>query len=131
MNEDFGYCGDEFLLGDCRDDWGLDLGPDLEVAADAWEEHQAVLREFADEAREAEAEAEAEAVERKRKRKRKRLSVMTRWMATMKALWLRLDGVLTRIMATLKGRSKMVIGILIVCVVFAALAFGSLAPKSM
>ena len=23
MREDFGYFGDEFLLGDCRDDWGM------------------------------------------------------------------------------------------------------------
>jgi len=83
FNEDFGFGGDEFLVGDCRADW--DLGPDLEVKADEWEEHQAVLREFADEAREAEVEAEHEAeAEREAEVEAEEEAA---WMATMKANW--------------------------------------------
>jgi hypothetical protein len=32
--EDFGFGGDEFLLGDCRDDWDLDIDPDLDDPED-------------------------------------------------------------------------------------------------
>jgi len=34
MREDFGFGGDEFLTGDCRDDWDLDIDPEL----DDWED---------------------------------------------------------------------------------------------
>lgn len=28
--EDFGFGGDEFLIGDCMEDWALDLDPELD-----------------------------------------------------------------------------------------------------
>ena len=31
--EDFGYGGDEFLIGDCREDWGI-YAPEMEFPED-------------------------------------------------------------------------------------------------
>lgn len=36
MREDFGYFGDEYMLGDCMDDWALALDPEL--AGDDWDD---------------------------------------------------------------------------------------------
>jgi len=53
MMEDFGWSGDEFLLGDCMDDWAMDM---LDLRADEYAERQRQLEleeiklEFADEA---------------------------------------------------------------------------------
>ena len=43
--EDFGWNGDEFLIGDCQDDWASDL---LDLAGDEYEEHMEALREDMD-----------------------------------------------------------------------------------
>jgi hypothetical protein len=51
--EDFGWSGDEFLIGDCQDDWRMDM---LDIGADEYEERQRqrdieeTKLEFADEA---------------------------------------------------------------------------------
>jgi hypothetical protein len=42
MLEDFGWSGDEFLIGDCRDDWGMDM---LDLRADEYAERQRLLAE--------------------------------------------------------------------------------------
>lgn len=39
--EDFGWSGDEFLMGDCQGDW-------LDARADEWQERQDLLRELAE-----------------------------------------------------------------------------------
>jgi|WetSurSiteA1Bulk_404760.scaffolds.fasta_scaffold06376_2 hypothetical protein len=53
MSEDFGWSGDEFLLGDCQEDWLMDM---LDLRAEEYAERQRqheleeTLLEFADEA---------------------------------------------------------------------------------
>lgn len=39
MFEDFGWSGDEFLMGDCQMDW-------LDAQADVWEEQRQAQRDF-------------------------------------------------------------------------------------
>jgi hypothetical protein len=50
MSEDFGWSGDEFLMGDCMDDWTMDL---IDLGADRYEEEMRardeLALEFADE----------------------------------------------------------------------------------
>ena len=59
MNEDFGsFGGDEFLMGDCREDWGLDAG-----GWDEFEERECFQEQCAEEAskfEDAEADERAE-----------------------------------------------------------------------
>lgn len=46
--EDFGFGGDEFLIGDCTDDhFNMDV---LDARADEYEEREQILREMAEEA---------------------------------------------------------------------------------
>ena len=45
MSEDFGWSGDEFLIGGCREDWGLDadLPGEVEDEDESWEEDDCPL----------------------------------------------------------------------------------------
>ena len=42
MLEDFGWSGDEFLIGDCQDDWNMDM---VDVRADEHGERTRLLAE--------------------------------------------------------------------------------------
>lgn len=42
MAEDFGWSGDEFLIGDCMDDWNMDM---IDLRADEHEARQSALAE--------------------------------------------------------------------------------------
>jgi hypothetical protein len=42
MPEDFGFGGDEFLIGDCQDDWNMDQ---IDLRADEHEARQSALDE--------------------------------------------------------------------------------------
>src|SRR5512135_2793987 len=44
MNEDFGWAGDERLIGDCMDDWAMDR---LDILADQAEEREHAREELA------------------------------------------------------------------------------------
>jgi hypothetical protein len=44
MPEDFGWSGNEFLMGDCMDDWNMDL---LDLGADRYDEERRAREELA------------------------------------------------------------------------------------
>ena len=61
MAEDFGFGGDEFLMGDCQEDWALGNGFEPVDDWNAWETEQCFQEQCAEEAEKFDQQAEEQA----------------------------------------------------------------------